>query len=95
VEAGVDPVDIIRSFRDRVLYVHFKDFRDGRFVPLGEGAVDVRGVVDALGGSPGDGWWTVELNETDKDKRAVAAESLNFLKRFVSQGRATPTLISQ
>jgi hypothetical protein len=41
--------------------------------------------VEALGGSPGDGWWTVELNETEKDKRVIAAESLEFLKGFVRQ----------
>jgi len=85
LEAGADPADIIRSYRDRVSYVHFKDYRDGLFVPLGEGRVNVRAVVEALGGSPGGGWWTVELNETEKDKRVIAAESLGFLKGFVRQ----------
>jgi len=84
LEAGADPVDIVRSFRDRISYVHFKDYRNGSFVPLGEGDVDIRGVVEALGGSPGDGWWTVELNETEKDKRAVARNSLQLLKSFIT-----------
>ncbi|GAC1407959.1 MAG: sugar phosphate isomerase/epimerase [Chloroflexota bacterium] len=83
IAGGGDPVEIIRSYRERIPYVHFKDYADGRFLPLGEGVMDVPGVVAALGNVPDGTWWTVELDETDKDPRVAAEESLQVLKGLV------------
>lgn len=84
IAGGGDPVDVIRTYRERIPYVHFKDYADGRFLPLGEGVLDVHGVIAALGEVPDDAWWTVELDETDKDRRAVAEESLRTLKAAIA-----------
>jgi len=83
IAGGGDPVELIRSYRDRIPYVHFKDWADGRFLPLGEGTMDLAAVVAALGGAPNGTWWTVELDETDKDPRIAAEESLRALKDLV------------
>lgn len=85
IAAGGDPAEVIRSYRDRIPYVHFKDWADGRFLPLGEGIMDLPGVVEALGGSPDGMWWTVELDETNKDPRLAAQESLTALKDLVGE----------
>jgi inosose dehydratase len=62
--AGDDPVSLIRDFRDRIAYVHIKDVdpHAGRFVPLGQGALDVGSVMNALREIGYDGWLTVELD---------------------------------
>jgi inosose dehydratase len=83
IAGGGDPVELIRSYHDRIPYVHFKDWADGRFLPLGEGTMDLPAVVAALGGAPDGMWWTVELDETDKDPRVAAEESLRALKDLV------------
>src|SRR4051812_33566439 len=55
---GGAPLEVIRRYRDRIRYVHLKDWGAGRFLPLGEGEVDLKGVVQALGGSHAGTWWT-------------------------------------
>ena len=64
---GGDPAAVIRRYRERVAYVHLKDFADGRFLPLGEGRVDLPAVIAELGGSHRERWWTIELDGTDHD----------------------------
>jgi inosose dehydratase len=56
--AGGDPVAGAREWRERINHVHLKDVRDGRFCALGEGGVDLLGVLRALGGYSG--WVVVE-----------------------------------
>jgi inosose dehydratase len=62
--AGDEPASVIRSHAERVSYVHLKDVDlDTRtFVPLGTGALDLDGVMDALHEIGYDGWVTVELD---------------------------------
>jgi inosose dehydratase len=71
--AGVDPVEALHAWRDRIDYVHVKDvdlavlrsapdwttaWRRNPFYELGRGDVDVRGFLAALGGY--EGWLVVE-----------------------------------
>jgi inosose dehydratase len=56
--AGGDAVAALREWGARVNHVHFKDVRDGVFRALGDGDVDLGGVLTALGGY--DGWIVVE-----------------------------------
>jgi inosose dehydratase len=62
--AGDDPATLIRAHGDRIPYVHLKDadLQTGAFVPLGTGALDLPGVMQALGEIGYDGWITVELD---------------------------------
>lgn len=70
---GVDVVEALHAWRDRIDYVHVKDvdlsvlrsapdwataWRSNPFCELGRGDVDVRGFLDALAGY--DGWLVVE-----------------------------------
>jgi inosose dehydratase len=88
----VDPAkaDRVRSgetpFRQSVI--------DGLFVPLGEGAVDIAGVIDALEDAGYRGWYVLEQDvslRTDpppgQGPKADAIESVAFLSRHVG-GRA-------
>jgi inosose dehydratase len=84
----VDPAkaDRVRSgetpFRQSVI--------DGLFVPLGEGAVDIAGVIDALEDAGYRGWYVLEQDvslRTDpppgQGPKADAIESVAFLSRHV------------
>lgn len=81
---GGDPVDVIARHADRMPYVHLKDVDPdtGAFVPLGQGALDLDGVMRALAGAGYDGWITVELDAWD-DPAAGAAASRERLSAYV------------
>jgi inosose dehydratase len=83
--AGGDPVELIRTYRDRIQYVHIKDLDDaGQFVPLGQGVVDVAGIVDALRETGFDGWLLVETDGWSGDPAAGARASMACLERLLS-----------
>jgi inosose dehydratase len=66
--AGGDPVELVRTYRDRIDYVHIKDLdADGGFVPLGRGILDVGAVLDILRNTGFAGWVTVETDGWEGD----------------------------
>lgn len=75
---GGDSADLIRTYRDRLRYVHLKDLGDGDFLPLGRGGLDMRGILDALEEVGYDGWIAVELDAYD-DPKEGARRSKKFL----------------
>jgi inosose dehydratase len=80
LEAGGDPVEIIRTHHDRIPYVHLKDYGNGDFLPLGQGQVDVPGILDALSSSGYKGWITVELDTYSGPPKEAAEIAMRFLK---------------
>ncbi|MGG4032969.1 sugar phosphate isomerase/epimerase family protein [Paenibacillus cisolokensis] len=80
IEAGGgDPLETIRTYIDRIEYVHFKDYRNGRFVPLGQGSQKFSAMLDVLKAHQYDGWLTVELDSFPNPKEG-AETSMQFLK---------------
>jgi inosose dehydratase len=78
---GGDPVELVRTYRDRIAYVHIKDIdAGGMFVPLGEGVLDVAGVMAVLGETGFDGWVTVETDGWDGDPSEGARTSRAYLQ---------------
>jgi len=67
IAGGGDPAELISRHAARIPYVHLKDIdtETGSFVPLGQGALDVDGVMGALTAAGYDGWITVELDAWD------------------------------
>lgn len=68
---GGDPVQAVRRYVDRLAFLHLKDLqrlppdasgRGFRFVELGKGEVDVRGVLAELSRAGYAGWGIVELD---------------------------------
>lgn len=83
--AGGDPVELIRTYRDRIDYVHIKDIdASGGFVPLGQGILDVAGVVSVLRDSGFDGWLTVETDGWPGDPSEGAALSMARLRELLA-----------
>lgn len=83
---GGDPAAMIRKYFDRISYVHLKDVRRKpfAFLPLGEGELDMAGVVRTLAELDYSGWVTVEL-DSHPDPRAAAEASARFLKTAMQE----------
>jgi len=80
IEAGGgDPAAVIEKYIDRIRYVHFKDYQDGAFLPLGEGKQDFVRMLEILRQHQYDGWITVELDQYE-DPRKGAEISREYLR---------------
>lgn len=78
---GTDPFEIFKTYRSRIIFMHYKDYdpnlitprtketgRKGGFVELGKGIVDFPKITELLLATGYDGWVMIELD------RAPAAE---------------------
>ena len=81
---GMDPVEVIRTYAQRVIHVHLKDYKPasgkdfGAFVELGKGAVDIPGIVRELRAIGFKGWADVELDGAP-DPAASAIRNRDYL----------------
>ncbi|MDQ3292643.1 MAG: sugar phosphate isomerase/epimerase [Bacteroidota bacterium] len=83
IEAGGgDPVEVINKYADRIKYVHFKDYKDGEFLPLGEGNQKFDEMLNVLNEANYGGWITVEL-DSYADPKKGAEISRKFLADLV------------
>jgi inosose dehydratase len=91
-QGGGDPVEAIRRYRDRLLLLHIKDVEGlepspatkstYRFVELGRGRVNIKGVFDALGAIGFDGWAIIELDDVTEPTR-TPKESADISKQYL------------
>jgi inosose dehydratase len=91
MQGGGNPVQAIREYATRLLFLHIKDVESPvpggkpdsyRFVELGRGKVDVPGVFAALQSVGFDGWGIVELDEVP-DKARSPKESAEISKQYL------------
>lgn len=60
-KGGMDPLSIIRQYRELVNCVHYKDmYQGGRWAPMGEGVIDFEGITKELKNTGFEGWIIVE-----------------------------------
>ena len=90
--AGGDPVQAVRDYAKRILFLHLKDLQrpapggatdSYRFVELGQGSVDVRGVLSALDRTGFTGWTIVELDSVPAESGRTAADSARLSRRYL------------
>jgi inosose dehydratase len=91
-QGGGDPVAGIRKYADRIKALHIKDLQADpssyRFVELGRGQLDLKGVFGALKQVGFSGWAIVELDRvpdpsrTPKESAMIAREYLQRELRF-------------
>lgn len=87
IEAGGgDPVEVIKKYVDRIKYVHFKDYENGEFLPLGQGHQKFAEMLKILEEANYDGWITVEL-----DSWANPKEGAEISRQFLAQYEALKT----
>ncbi len=83
---GGDPVELVRTYSERIHYVHIKDIDEsGGFVPLGQGSLDVPGVLNALHETGFEGWLTVETDGWEGNPDAGARTSRQFLAALLDE----------
>lgn len=61
VKGGMEPLDVLTAYRERVDHIHYKDIAaDGSWAPTGAGVIDFTGVTEYLAGTGYDGWIVME-----------------------------------
>ncbi|MCG6201518.1 sugar phosphate isomerase/epimerase family protein [Psychromonas antarctica] len=81
--AGQDPISFLNKNKSRISYVHLRDFLNGKSVALGQGSVDVTGIVNALRNNPQLKWMIVE-HEQDKSPIEQLSMSRDYLRTDLS-----------
>jgi inosose dehydratase len=94
---GEDPVAQLRRFRDRVAYVHLKDWAGGHFVGLGDGILSRSwaAILEELATWDGDRWIVVEQSRSDESPAAAAEANAAFLRRLGHDVSATRAAVGQ
>ena len=75
IAGGSDPLEIFKTYRSRIIFMHYKDYdpnlvtprtaetgRKGGFVELGKGSVDFPPITELLLATGYDGWVMIELD---------------------------------
>jgi len=79
----MDPLSIIKEYRDQINLVHYKDmFKDGSWAPTGEGIIDLPGITQYLLDSAYEGWIVME-DECDQaitDPDGVTLKDGDYIK---------------
>ena len=73
---GMDPVSVVKQYRERVNHLHVKDIdSQGRWVPIGTGIVPVAEVGELLRRTGYQGWMVLEDESemAERDPDAIAA----------------------
>ncbi|MDO9395636.1 MAG: sugar phosphate isomerase/epimerase, partial [Herbiconiux sp.] len=77
-KGGLDPLQVVRDWGDRVDHVHVKDLHtDGTWAPTGEGIVDIEGVLRHLEARSFPGWVTFEDESRSAEADPDAATRRN------------------
>lgn len=79
---GEDPVAHLRTYRERLSYVHLKDWARGKFVELGEGSlgIDFAACLRTLDELGFDGWVVVENSRSDVSPLRSAEINAAYLR---------------
>jgi inosose dehydratase len=87
VASGIDPVDAIERYGERLKHVHLKDLSQetGQFTPLGDGDIDFPAVLEAIRKTNYDSWLMVELDSFEGDPKAAAITSKRYLEALLAK----------
>jgi sugar phosphate isomerase/epimerase len=69
---GIDLTAFLRTHQQRITGIHFRDYKDRRQVPLGEGAFPLKQVAEVLKETGWSGWAMNEEEREDGTKQALA-----------------------
>lgn len=79
---GEDPVELVTELADATCHFHLEDIaasREHYHLLLGEGAVDIPGVLDRIAATDYEGFVTVELYTYEQDPATAAQKALHYL----------------
>jgi len=78
---GGDAVKAVEKYKDRIKYVHLKDYGQGKFQPLGKGDIKLDVLIKILLDNNFDGEFTVEADGCSGLPEEAAALSYAYLKK--------------
>jgi inosose dehydratase len=76
---GGDPVEVVEKYKDRIQYLHLKDYKDGGFYPLGMGGIDFKQIITTLSGNVVKVDYTVEADGYAGTPKEAAITSYAYL----------------
>jgi len=79
-KGGSDPAEYLMQHKDRIGYLHFKDYDADGWTELGRGQVDIGAVMRVLPDLPNVRWVMVEQDATKNDPRESIAISRRYLR---------------
>ena len=91
---GLDPVEVMKTFKDRIDHVHLEDVDGEKFVELGNGRVNIKRIIKTLKSVNYKGWLVIEdavsssytlppnslLGTTTKSPSESAKNSIRYVK---------------
>lgn len=83
-KAGVDALSLFKAYANRCSFIHFKDMKDRvdwHDTEIGDGMIDVAGIIAASGDSAVE-WYVVEQEAFDMPPMESIAVSLKNLRRM-------------
>lgn len=86
IRGGVDPVEFINDYGDKIVFLHIRDqYKDGRWTEyLGQGSTDFKAIAEALDKNDFSGDAIIELaHEGDFERTMPLRESLKISREFV------------
>ena len=85
-KGGMDPLKVIKEYRDIVNCIHYKDmFDDGGWAAMGAGIIDFEGITGYLKDSGFEGWIIVEdeADEAITDPDGVTAKDGIYIEEVL------------
>ena len=79
---GDDPVSIVQRYLPHIAHVHLEDIGQNhvhQHLPLGQGAMDIQGILTSLNQQNYQGWVTVELYPYVTTAADVARQAMEYL----------------
>jgi sugar phosphate isomerase/epimerase len=81
-----DPATVLRECAEFIAHIHLEDIRENRVhqhrVP-GEGAMDWRGIFDAIRAIKYEGWVTVELYPYESTAEEAGRKAIEYLRKYL------------
>lgn len=84
-KGGSDPCEVVRTYLDRIRFVHLKDMKDSTFVELGRGDIDNKGVMEIIKETGYSGWVLPEIPVREGTPAESAIVSYDFLKALMKE----------
>lgn len=79
---GGDAFEIVKKYYNRIHYVHLKDLKNGEFVPLGKGDINLADIINYFLQNNYTGDWLVEIDGYSGDPYEACKTSFDYLKPF-------------
>ncbi|WP_028991336.1 sugar phosphate isomerase/epimerase family protein [Thermoanaerobacter thermocopriae] len=86
IEAGGgNAVKVVEKYKDRIKYIHLKDYHEGSFYPLGKGHIDFKPILNTLLNYGHEVDFTVEADGYNGDPEEAAIESYKYLSQVFNE----------